>query len=83
MANGCSIPKLPLLTKPAPFDEEAVNAEFQDEYDRIEQRSRQLDLNFQDLVKDLRLWICASTSPVSEEAKVKYTSFLTFLMKNC
>ena len=55
-----------------PFDEDAINAEFQDEYNRLEQQSHTLNLQFQDLVKDLRLWIAASIAPLNDEAKAKY-----------
>ena len=65
-------PKSSLLTQPPPFDEDAVNAEFQQEYAALEQRSRQLDLEFQEFVKELRLWIAAGVEPVSDEAKRKY-----------
>jgi hypothetical protein len=64
-------PKSSLLTQPPPFDEDAVNAEFQQEYAALEQRSRQLDLEFQEFVKELRLWIAAGVEPVSDEAKRK------------
>jgi hypothetical protein len=54
-----------------PFDEDAINAEFQDEYNRLEQQSHTLDLQFQNLVKDFRLWIAASIAPLNDEAKAK------------
>lgn len=63
--------KISLLDQFTPFDEEAVNAEFQEEYETLEQRARQLDLDFQYLIKDLRIWICSSLDPISEEAKLK------------
>ena len=63
--------KSSLLVKAPPFDEEAINLEFQAEYDALEQRSRQLDLNFQNLLKDLRIWISASIEPITDEAKIK------------
>lgn len=66
-----STPKFSLLEKPAPFDEEAINAEFQEEYEKLEQRGRQLNLKFQEFVKDLQIWICSSVEPVSQEAKLQ------------
>jgi hypothetical protein len=77
LAHICStpkttIPKASILVATSPFDEEAVNLEFREEYEQLEKRSRQLDLSFQDLVKDLRLWIAASVDPVTEEEKRKY-----------
>ena len=72
-----STPKSSVLVKLPPFDEEAINREFQEEYDALEQRSQQLDLNFQNLLKDLRIWVSASVVPISEEAKLKYPTIST------
>jgi len=66
-----STPKFSLLEKPTPFDEDAINAEFQEEYEKLEQRGRQLNLKFQEFVKDLQIWICSSIEPVSQEAKLR------------
>jgi hypothetical protein len=63
-----------LLTKPTAFDENAINEEFQEDFRLLEDEATRLDLDFQDLVKDLKLWIAASVSPVTEEAKLKYVS---------
>jgi uncharacterized protein YukE len=54
------------------LDEDAINAEFQDEYNCLEQHSHTLNLQFQDLVKNLRVWIAASLAPLNDEAKAKY-----------
>ena len=62
------------LTKPTAFDENAINEEFQEDFRLLEDEATRLDLDFQDLVKDLKLWIAASVSPVTEEAKLKYVS---------
>jgi len=62
----------PLVVKPPEFDEDAIRQEFHEEYMKLEERSRQLDFAFQELVRDMRLWIAASTDPVSDEAKYKY-----------
>jgi PAS domain-containing protein len=64
--------KASLLMEAPPFDEDAINAEFQDEYNHLEQQSRALDLEFQNFVKDFRLWIAASITPLNDEAKAKY-----------
>jgi len=63
-----------LLTKPTAFDEKAINEEFQEDFRLLEDEATRLDSDFQDLVKDLKLWIAASVSPVTEEAKLKYVS---------
>lgn len=62
---------VPLLTKPTAFDEEAINEEFREDFKLLEEEAIGLDIEFQNLVKDLRIWIAASVSPVTEEAKVK------------
>ena len=62
----------PLVVKPPEFDEDAIRQEFHEEHMKLEERSRQLDFAFQELVRDMRLWIAASTDPVSDEAKYKY-----------
>ena len=61
-----------LLTKPTTFDEEAINEEFREDFKLLEQEATRLDVEFQQLVKDLRIWIATSVSPVTDEAKVKY-----------
>lgn len=65
------IRKASLLTEAPAFDEHAINAEFQEEYNRLEQESQTLDLEFQALVKELRLWIASSISPLNDAAKAK------------
>ena len=60
-----------LLIKLPPFEEEAINAEFEDEYLELEARGKALDLRFQDLTRDLRIWISSSINPLSVEAKAK------------
>jgi hypothetical protein len=64
-----------LLIKPDPFDEDAVNAKFQDEYLQLEEEARELDQRFQAIAKDLRLWIASSINPISVDAKAKYVPF--------
>jgi hypothetical protein len=71
-----SAPKFSLLEKPTPFDEEAINAEFQEEYEKLEQRGRQLNLKFQEFVKDLQIWICSSVEPVNQEAKLRQNPYV-------
>jgi len=61
-----------LLVKPPEFDEDAIRQEFNEEYMKLEERDRQLDFAFQELARDMRVWICSSTDPVSEETKYKY-----------
>jgi hypothetical protein len=64
-----------LLIKPDPFDEDAINAKFQDEYFKLEEEAHELDQRFLAIAKDLRLWIASSIDPLSVDAKAKYVSF--------
>ena len=61
-----------LLHETPRLDIPAINAEFQEEYDKLEAKSRELDLEFQTVVKELRLWIAASLEPATVDARVKY-----------
>jgi hypothetical protein len=60
-----------LLTKSIPFNESSINEEFREEFKRLENEARELDLSFQDLVKDMKIWIAASLGPVTEEVMIK------------
>jgi hypothetical protein len=60
-----------LLEETPRLDIPAINAEFQEEYDKLEAKSRELDLEFQTVVKELRIWMAASLEPATIEARTK------------
>ena len=60
-----------LLVETPRLDIAAINADFQKEHDELEERSTALDLEFQNLVKELRLWLVASLEPASAEARIR------------
>jgi hypothetical protein len=73
--------KSSLLVKLAPFDKDAINAEFQEEYLRIEARGHELDLMFHKLLRELRIWLESSINPLTVEAKARYVPVFVLMVE--